>query len=344
MKASFTSATAMLQLQYVAAKAGVIGDLAETDPDDGLHVVPGAIRRALAELRLLHSVPFSYLVPDASLLPPESIRFFYLDRNWTDALVDGVLSIGTFTSAERAQLEALREVVRAEVDEAERVVRQPGGEQRLSGPGGAVSGFLLRSRLVSGWPGLHVRGYRDRPAGRRRDRARVGPRPAQGRCGWNGSPRRCCSCCSTACRPVVHLEEPRQGIQFGAIRPEAEPLSTAPRAAAAQRRDRQRPGQHLQAGAVPPRQRRRHAHAAAARADRLGARHQRRRQQRSLGRRQRVRAGDAAVPLPAGVRRPGQRAGQAGARRVPADGVLQHRDGHQERHEIRQPRAALHRR
>ena len=70
MKASFTSATAMLQLQYVAAKAGVIGDLAETDPDDGPHVVPGAIRRALAELRLLHSVPFSYLVPDATLLPP----------------------------------------------------------------------------------------------------------------------------------------------------------------------------------------------------------------------------------------------------------------------------------
>jgi hypothetical protein len=226
MKASFTSATAMLQLQYVAAKAGVIGDLAETDPDDGPHVVPGAIRRALAELRLLHSVPFSYLVPDASLLPPESIRFFYLDRNWTDALVDGVLSIGTFTSAERAQLEALREVVRAEVDEAERVVRQPGGEQRLSGPGGAVSGFLLRSRLVSGWPGLHVRGYRID----RQDDDEIVPEsdpdrlkvlrlerlaPAVLLVMFDGVPA------------VVHLEEPRQGIQFGAIRPEAEPLSTA---------------------------------------------------------------------------------------------------------------------
>ena len=200
MKASFTSATAMLQLQYVAAKAGVIGDLAETDPDDGPHVVPGAIRRALAELRLLHSVPFSYLVPDASLLPPESIRFFYLDRNWTDALVDGVLSIGTFTSAERAQLEALREVVRAEVDEAERVVRQPDGEQRLSGPGGAVSGFLLRSRLVSGWPGLHVRGYR---IDRQDDDETCPSRTPTGSrsCGWNGSPRPCCSSCSTACRP-----------------------------------------------------------------------------------------------------------------------------------------------
>ena len=120
--------------------------------------------------------PFSYLVPDASLLPPESVRFFYLDRNWTDALVDGVLSIGTFTSAERIQLEALREVIRAEVDEAERTIRQPGGEERLSGPGGAISGFVMRSRLVSGWPGLHVRAYRiDRQ--RRRPRSSLSPTP-----------------------------------------------------------------------------------------------------------------------------------------------------------------------
>ena len=56
-----------------------------------LHVVPGELRRFLARLRLLHGVPFCYLVPDAELLPPESIRFFYLDRAWTDALVQGAL-------------------------------------------------------------------------------------------------------------------------------------------------------------------------------------------------------------------------------------------------------------
>ena len=90
-------ATVALDVQLDSASSVVVTNLTETDPDDGDHVVPGAIRRALAELRLLSSVPFSYLVPDASLLPPESMRFFYLDRNWTDALVEGVLSIGTFT-------------------------------------------------------------------------------------------------------------------------------------------------------------------------------------------------------------------------------------------------------
>jgi hypothetical protein len=221
---SFTAEVSM-QVQLTAA-ATAVPDLVETDPDDGDHVVPGVIRRALAELRLLHSVPFSYLVPDTSLLPPESIRFFYLDRNWTDALVQGVLSIGTFTSAERMQLEALRQITRAEVDETERTIRQPDGEERLSGPGGAISGFLLRSRLVSGWPGLHVRAYRidrsdddeilpesdpDRLKVLRMERLA----PAVLLVLFDGVPA------------VVHVEEPRQGIQFGALRPDAEPLSTS---------------------------------------------------------------------------------------------------------------------
>jgi hypothetical protein len=214
-----------LEVQLKAATL-VMTDLTETDPDDGDHVVPGVIRRALAALRLLSGVPFSYLVPDSSLLPPESVRFFYLDRNWTDALVQGVLSIGTFTSAERIQLEALREVIRAEVDETERTIREPGGEERLSGPGGAVSGFVMRSKLVSGWPGLHVRAYR---TDRQQD-AEIIPEsdpdrlkvlrmerlaPAVLLVLFDGVPA------------VVHVEEPRQGLQFGALRPEAEPLSTS---------------------------------------------------------------------------------------------------------------------
>jgi len=222
---AFLNAHTLMQLQFQAMAVGVIGDLAETDPDDGVHVVPGNIRRALAELRLLHSVPFAYLVPDATLLPPESIRFFYLDRNWTDSLVDGVLSIGTFTAAERTQIEALRVVIRDEVDEAERVLRRPTGEERLAGPGGAISGFLLRSRLVSGWPGLHVRAYRvDQGLDAQiipesnRDRLKVlrleRLAPAVLLVLFDGVPE------------VVHLEEPRQGIQFGAQRPPGDPLST----------------------------------------------------------------------------------------------------------------------
>ena len=190
----------------------------ETDPvTNKSYVVPDELRRFLAELRLLQGVPFGYLVPDAKLLPPESIRFFYLDRTWTDSLVQGALSVGTVNSSDRAELENLHTTVRDEVDEEERNIRVPGGESLQEGPAGIVSGFLLRSRAVSGWPGLHVRAYDEELASdveippetdARRVKVMRMERlaPAVLLVLFDGVPR------------VVHIEEPRQGVQFG-VRP-----------------------------------------------------------------------------------------------------------------------------
>jgi hypothetical protein len=209
---------AEIAIQAAVKAARDYADLVtDHDPDDGEHVVPGELRRFLARLRLLHGVPFSYLVPDAELLPVESIRFFYLDRAWTDALVQGALSVGTISSADRTQLEAVYPHIRAEVDEAERSIRQPRGEELLKAGGGTITGFLLRSRAVSGWPNLHVRAYsRDVVAddalttAAESDPSRMKVlrmerlAPAVMLVLFDGLPA------------VVHIEEPRQGIQFGA--------------------------------------------------------------------------------------------------------------------------------
>ncbi len=188
----------------------------DRDPGDGEHVVPGELRRFMARLRLLHGIPFSYLVPDAQLLPIESIRFFYIDRAWTDALVQGALSVGTISSADRAQLAAVYPHIRSEVDEAERSIRQPRAEALLKAGSGTLTGLLLRSRAVSGWPNLHVRAYaRDVLAddalttAAESDPARMKVlrmerlAPAVLLVIFDGVPA------------VVHVEEPRQGIQFG---------------------------------------------------------------------------------------------------------------------------------
>jgi hypothetical protein len=198
-----------------AVAAALTAAASDSDPDLGPRITPADVRRFLARLRLLDGVPFSYLVPDAELLPPESIRFFYLDRTWTDALVQGALSVGTVSSADRAQLEALYREIRTEIDEEERLVRMPGGERVQKGPAGPVTGFVLRSRAVSGWPGLHVRAYRQELGGP--DDAVIpesDPRrvkllrmerlaPAVMLVLFDGVPA------------VVQIEEPRQGIQFG---------------------------------------------------------------------------------------------------------------------------------
>lgn len=214
MKALLSSEV-MLDAAVAAAK-NYAGLVADHDPGDGDHVVPGELRRFLARLRLLHGVPFSYLVPDADLLPIESIRFFYLDRGWTDALVQGALSVGTISTVDRVQLEAVYPHIRDEVDETERTLRRPKGEERLQGAGGTITGFLMRSRLVSGWPNLHVRAYsRDllpddaltTAAEANPDRMKVlrmeRLAPAVLLVLFDGVPA------------VVHMEEPRQGIQFG---------------------------------------------------------------------------------------------------------------------------------
>lgn len=200
-----------------SALVNMVGQVVEVDDAQGDRLVPEELRLFLAELRLLQGVPFGYLVPDAQLLPPESIRFFFMDRRWTDSLVQGALSVGTVNSSDRAELEKLHAAIRDEVDEAERLVRVPGGEELQVGRAGVISGMLFRSQAVSGWPGLHVRAYAeeldDREIPGEADPRRIKLMrlerlaPAVLLALFDGVPQ------------VVHIEEPRTGVQFG-VRPD----------------------------------------------------------------------------------------------------------------------------
>jgi hypothetical protein len=183
--------------------------------------MPAEIRNWLVQLRLLEGVPFANLVADTELLPPESIRWFYLDRRWTDAVVQGALSVGTVNSDDRTHLSGAYDAIRDELDEEERNVRRRPDTSRYSGKVEAISGFILRSQAVSGWPGLHVRAF-NIPPGPESDSAEFAEdgsndpqhkrmrllrlerlAPAVLFCLFDGIPK------------VVHIEEPRQGVQFG---------------------------------------------------------------------------------------------------------------------------------
>jgi hypothetical protein len=212
--------TELPEVSYAAVKA--VADAAATTPvtddgDDG--VMPSELRSWLVRLRLLDGVPFANLVADTELLPPESIRWFYLDRRWTDAVVQGALSVGTVNSDDRTELTARYPQVRDELDREERNVRRRPGSARVGGAVEAISGFLLRSKAVSGWPGLHVRAYSCDPAegdgayypedheSRMRLLRLERLAPAVLLVLFDGIPT------------VVHVEEPRHGIQFGFRRP-----------------------------------------------------------------------------------------------------------------------------
>lgn len=114
-------------------------------------------------LMLLEGAPFSYLVPDERMLPPESLRFFWVDPNWLAMLLAGLTSVGA--QPEDDDLTArLRTCLTAALDgrrqrrRARWVATQDKAETATPA---TMSGLLLRSRAVSGWPDLMVNGYAD---------------------------------------------------------------------------------------------------------------------------------------------------------------------------------------
>lgn len=104
--------------------------------------IPAEIAGWFKRLSLLEGLPFNYLVPDERLLPLESIRFFQLDWLWIECLLDGAFSIGRVTAADQRR------------DGAHD--KSPAGRSHAR-----VSGALIRSEVVAGWPGLLVDGFKN---------------------------------------------------------------------------------------------------------------------------------------------------------------------------------------
>jgi hypothetical protein len=161
----------------------------------------------LAERYMLMGVPFDTIVANADLLPPESIRFFHLDANWQDALLEGALSIGIETSRDVLYQSLMRDLVWGATMRALNGVRT-----RLTGESPPdpssdppeMAGMLMRSALVAGWPGLEVRAYADVLDGEQIPLLRM-ERLAGGVmiCLWPEVPA------------VVAVDEPSEGVAFG---------------------------------------------------------------------------------------------------------------------------------
>ncbi|MFO1430702.1 MAG: hypothetical protein U1F76_11270 [Candidatus Competibacteraceae bacterium] len=114
----------------------------------------------LGKLMLLYPLPFNYLVPDERMLPVESIRFFYIDPNWLNALLDGALSIALESSRQTFFHKITKEMMHNAAMQALSVYRNSLRGVTPAAPPAAppvICGLLLRSALVTGWPNLAVR-------------------------------------------------------------------------------------------------------------------------------------------------------------------------------------------
>lgn len=174
----------------------------------------------LSKLWLCESVPYNALVPDHALLPIESFRAFYVDRNWQQALIQGALSVGIASSRERALQTVLRQTLLTQI-ETTALNRRNVLLGKLSvdtTAGLQMTGCLLRSAAVSGWPGLEIKAFHGgattplKADQRDIDAARTAPLPTarltrlgpqvmlglfQGLTDW------------------IEIDEPREGLHFG---------------------------------------------------------------------------------------------------------------------------------
>ncbi len=112
----------------------------------------------LMQARMLNGIPLRYLVPSANLLPPESLRLFYLDENWVDAFTDGALSLGAsssqtqwFHQANRGTLrQTLRTLMMASQKRFDANASAPNVDEL------PMCGILLRSSLFDRFPGIEI--------------------------------------------------------------------------------------------------------------------------------------------------------------------------------------------
>ena len=132
-----------------------------------LPIIPATVADFLGQLRLLVGVPFAWLVPDETMLPTESFRLFSVDPNWVEALIDGAFSIGRATEGELAAdagQQPAMQTMSAQSARARRTNDRPHLSLAKTSNDGTldiVTGVLLRSQLVAGWPKLNINGYSD---------------------------------------------------------------------------------------------------------------------------------------------------------------------------------------
>lgn len=120
-----------------------------------------ALATWIARLMLLYNVPFNHLVPDQRMLPVESVRFFYVDPGWLTVCAEAAMTIGVHGTRDRQVNDLVApEIKRQALLKVPELRRQLLHKRALPEPLPQMpaAGLLLRSELVSGWPGLQVQG------------------------------------------------------------------------------------------------------------------------------------------------------------------------------------------
>ena len=105
--------------------------------------------RFVLDLYHLINIPMHYLITDPAHVPEERLRFFYIDQNWIEALVDGALSLGNQIDP---TTDRVRRAMKLQINNYLNE-KYPGLKYLPMMP---RYGFFLRSAVVTQFPDLKV--------------------------------------------------------------------------------------------------------------------------------------------------------------------------------------------
>lgn len=178
---------------------------------------PQVIKDWFGNLSLLKGVPLAYLIPNEQLIPAESLRFFHLDPDWINALLDGVNSIGRITEWDKAIDQLQSPVLRSDGHQTAINIRNSvsleGFKSLEKGSTNIRSGLLLRSQIVQDWPGLEIEGY-DRHFNSKQD-VQKNTKPKHPLLRMEKLAPDLLLCIFEGSVESVFIQEPSEGIHFG---------------------------------------------------------------------------------------------------------------------------------
>jgi len=132
--------------EEVVAFSAALDEGKEQDDPDWLRMC-----NFLLDRLSLYSVPPHYLIPDPALLPKESLRFFAIDKHWTDALIDGALSVANH---QQPYMDLItRQLLKKQFEE---FLKKPLPDVKYP-PQVPTYGMLMRSDIVAQFPSLSIR-------------------------------------------------------------------------------------------------------------------------------------------------------------------------------------------
>ena len=101
--------------------------------------------------------------PTNNCCPPSSLKFFSIDPQWINALIGGAVSVGRPQTIGFLLNKAMAGNFGVLKEARTRRLRERGMELpknvNYGAPTYEFSGFLLRSQILQGWPGLEVRAF-----------------------------------------------------------------------------------------------------------------------------------------------------------------------------------------